>query len=112
MQVYRSAGAAVALAAALCGTLGTTWAAGQVPKTLSEFGEPVYPSYEGWYDNPDGSYTLLMGYFNPNTKQTVRVPIGESNFIAPGAPDQGQPTVLFARTRLGYFHDPGAGRFW
>lgn len=103
MSVYRSVGATVVLAAALCGALGATRAAAQAPKTLTEFGNPVYPAFEGWYNNPDGSYVLLVGYFNPNTEQTIRVPIGESNYISPGLPDQGQPSVFAPGRGWGVF---------
>ena len=41
-------------------------ATAQVPKTLQEFGAPVYPAFEGWYQNADGSATILIGYFNSN----------------------------------------------
>jgi hypothetical protein len=56
------------------------------------FGQSVWPVYEGWYRNLDGSYTLLVGYFNPNAEETFDVPIGESNHFMPGDPDRGQPT--------------------
>lgn len=56
------------------------------------FGQAVWPVYEGWYDNPDGSYTFLIGYFNPNKAQTFEIPVGENNFFSPGEADRGQPT--------------------
>jgi hypothetical protein len=62
------------------------------------FGQAVWPAYEGWYDNPDGSYTFLIGYFNPNKEQAFDIPVGEDNFFSPGEPDRGQPTH-FATTR-------------
>ena len=94
MREYRSAGATAALAAVLWGSVAATSAPAQVPSTRTEFGGPVYPAYEGWYANLDGSYALLVGYFNPNTEQTVEVPVGEANFISPGPPDRGQPTII------------------
>lgn len=94
MWEYRSAAVTVALVASLCTSLGTTGASAQVPSTPTEFGGPVYPAYEGWYSNPDGSYMLLVGYFNPNTEETVEVLVGEANFISPGPPDRGQPTII------------------
>ena len=57
-----------------------------------DFGQAVWPVYEGWYNNPDGSYTFLIGYFNPNREQTFDLPVGEGNFFSPGEPDRGQPT--------------------
>ena len=29
-------------------------------------GEAVWPAFEGWFRNDDGSLTLLLGYFNRN----------------------------------------------
>ena len=94
MRVYGLAAANVILVVALLGAHGTTWATAQVPKTLTEFGAPAYPAYEGWYSNLDGSFSLLMGYFNPNKKETVEIPIGENNFISPGPADQGSRPSL------------------
>ena len=59
---------------------------------LKDAGQNVYPAFEGWYQNSDGSYTLLLGYYNRNKKQTLDIPIGPENRIEPGGPDQGQPT--------------------
>jgi hypothetical protein len=59
---------------------------------LKDSGQNVYPAFEGWYQNSDGSYTLLIGYYNRNKKQTLDIPIGPDNRIEPGGPDQGQPT--------------------
>ena len=94
MRVYWAAGVTVALAATLSGSVGATWATAQVPRAQTEFGGPVYPAYEGWHPNPDGSYMLLVGYFNPNTEQTLEAPVGNDNLISPGPPDRGQPAVL------------------
>ena len=59
---------------------------------LKESGTNIYPAYEGWYQNADGSYTLLAGYYNRNKKEVLDIPIGPENKIEPGGPDQGQPT--------------------
>jgi hypothetical protein len=48
---------------------------------------------EGWYSNPDGSFTLSFGYSNLN-KETVEIPIGPDNFITPKEFDGVQPTVF------------------
>lgn len=83
--------------------LGAGAAGAQTPGTLQQFGAPVYPAYEGWYENPDGSITLLAGYFNANTEETVDVPIGADNNIDPGPPDQGQPTRFVPGRAWGVF---------
>ena len=60
-------------------------------------GQPVYPAYEGWERNADGSFNLLFGYMNENWEEEIDVPIGPENNIEPGGPDQGQPTHLLPR---------------
>ena len=60
-------------------------------------GQPVYPAYEGWEKNADGSINLLFGYMNENWEEEFDVPIGPQNNIAPGIADQGQPTHFFPR---------------
>ena len=92
MRGCRSRGMAVIVVGVLLGTFSASWAGAQPPKTLKQFGEPVYPAYEGWYENADGSFTLLVGYFNPNKEQTLDVEVGEGNYISPGPQDRGQPT--------------------
>ena len=59
---------------------------------LKDSGSNIYPAFEGWYQNSDGTYTLLIGYYNRNKKQVLDIPIGPENRIEPGGPDQGQPT--------------------
>jgi hypothetical protein len=57
-----------------------------------ESGTSVTGAFEGWFKNPDGSFSLLLGYYNRNQRQEVDVPIGPENRIEPGGPDRGQPT--------------------
>jgi hypothetical protein len=59
---------------------------------LKDSGSNIYPAYEGWYKNDDGTFTLLVGYYNRNKKEVLDIPIGPENKIEPGGPDQGQPT--------------------
>jgi len=66
-------------------------------------GQGVTPAFEGWYENDDGSFMLLIGYFNRNLKETLDVPIGPNNRIEPGGPDQGQPTHFLPRRGWGVF---------
>jgi hypothetical protein len=83
----------LALVAIACLVTGAAPAARQLAmEPLKDAGQNVYPAFEGWYQNSDGSYTLLIGYYNRNKKQTLDVPIGPENRIEPGGPDQGQPT--------------------
>jgi len=70
---------------------------------LKETGQGVTAAYEGWFRNPDGSITLLVGYFNRNLKETLEIPVGPNNRIEPGGPDQGQPTCFLPRRQWGVF---------
>jgi hypothetical protein len=95
-------GLATGVAAALLVTLPAS--ARQLPlQPAREFGQSVTAAFEGWYQNPDGSYTLLIGYFNRNTRQTLDIPVGPNNRIEPGGPDQGQPTHFLPRRQWGVF---------
>jgi hypothetical protein len=57
-----------------------------------ERGGSITPAYEGWYANADGSFSMLLGYYNRNSKEPIDIPVGPNNKIEPGPPDQGQPT--------------------
>ena len=68
-----------------------------------ERGSSVSPAYEGWYPNADGSFTLLVGYYNRNSRQTLDIPVGPDNKIEPGPADQGQPTFFEVGRQWGVF---------
>jgi hypothetical protein len=70
---------------------------------IRESGQSVTGAFEGWYPNPDGTFSLLMGYLNRNSMQTLDIPIGPSNRIEPGSSDQGQPTHFLPRRQWGVF---------
>ena len=70
-------------------------AAAQLPlEPLKDSGQSVTAAYEGWFRNPDGTFTLLIGYLNRNQKQALDIPVGPNNRLEPGGPDHGQPTHL------------------
>jgi hypothetical protein len=60
-------------------------------------GQPLEPAYEGWMQNPDGSYTLYFGYMNTNWLQDFDIPVGPDNHFEPGDADRGQPTHFYPR---------------
>ena len=66
-------------------------------------GQAIYPALEGWYPNPDGTSTILLGYYNRNKEQIVDVPIGPNNKIETGGPDHGQPTHFLTGRNWGVF---------
>jgi hypothetical protein len=67
------------------------------------FGASVTPAYDGWYDNPDGTHTFLIGYYSRNWTQEVDIPIGPNNHFEPGDPDRGQPTHFLPNRNFGMF---------
>jgi hypothetical protein len=70
---------------------------------LHDSGQSVTPAFEGWFANPDGSFSVLFGYYNRNQKQELDIAIGPDNRIEPGGPDQGQPTHFLTKRRWGVF---------
>jgi hypothetical protein len=68
-----------------------------------ERGASITPAFEGWYQNADGTYSLLIGYFNRNKSETLDIPVGPDNRIEPGPVDQGQPTHFQTGRQWGVF---------
>ena len=60
-------------------------------------GQTASPGYEGWEENPDGSFSFLFGYMNRNWQEELDVPVGIENDVEPGGPDRGQPTHFLPR---------------
>jgi hypothetical protein len=92
------AAAAFALA---CGVLVS---ARQLPdEPPKQFGSSITGSFEGWFDNKDGSHSFLVGYLNRNRSQESDVPIGPNNHMDPGGPDMGQPSHFLPGRQTGIF---------
>jgi len=68
-----------------------------------ESGQSITGAFEGWFKNADGTFSLLLGYFNRSQKQEVDIPVGADNRIEPGGPDQGQPTHFLPGRNWGMF---------
>lgn len=86
----------------------TVIAAAQQPAVLPmgparERGASITPAFEGWYRNDDGSFSMLIGYYNRNSKEALTIPVGPNNRIEPGEPDQGQPTFFEMGRQWGVF---------
>ena len=60
-------------------------------------GQNVVPVFEGWVANPDGTFSLVFGYWNRNWEEQLAIPIGPDNHFEPGPADQGQPTFFGPR---------------
>lgn len=67
------------------------------------FGGSVTPAYDGWYENADGSRTLLIGYYNRSWETSIDIPVGANNKFEPGDPDRGQPTHFLPNRNFGMF---------
>jgi hypothetical protein len=101
---WRFSGLFAGLGLAGCSLVLLAQAPGQLPlDPLHDSGQGLTGAFEGWFKNPDGTFSLLLGYFNRNMKEDVDVPVGPSNHIDPGGPDQGQPTHFLTRRQWGLF---------
>ena len=60
-------------------------------------GQSISPAYEGWEQNPDGSFNFLFGYMNRNWLEEPDIPVGVDNSFSPGPADRGQPTHFLPR---------------
>jgi hypothetical protein len=89
----------------VCLTLGAGFVSGQtLPfEPALDAGQSITGAYEGWFANPDGSFSILLGYFNRNMKQPIDIPIGANNRIEPDGPDRGQPTHFQSGRGWGVF---------
>ena len=77
-----------------------------IPEPRRGAGDSVTGAFEGWYYNPDGTRSFLVGYYNRNNRQELDVPIGPNNRIEPGGPDMGQPTHFLTGRQWGMFMVP------
>jgi hypothetical protein len=60
-------------------------------------GQNVAPYFEGWEQNPDGSFNMVFGYLNRNYKEELNIPLGPDNVIEPAELPQSQPTYFYPR---------------
>ena len=49
-------------------------------------GQNVAPVFEGWEQNPDGSFNMVFGYMNRNYEEMPHAPIGPNNAFEPARP--------------------------
>ena len=74
-----------------------------VPAPRRGAGDSITGAFEGWYFNPEGSRSFLVGYYHRNSAQELDIPIGPNNRIEPGGPDMGQPTHFLPGRQWGMF---------
>ena len=70
------------------------------PVVHAQRNQPIYPAYDGFIKNDDGSVTIAYAYFSHNA-EVITSPPGADNTFSPGAPDRQQPTTFY----------PGHNRF-
>lgn len=101
----RSLAVSIVLAAAVSSAVAiSAQTRGQVATEQSRAsGQSITGAFEGWYQNSDGTFSLLLGYFNRNSEETLEIPVGPNNRIEPGPADQGQPTTFLPRRQWGVF---------
>ncbi len=95
-----------------------TPSSGTAPNARTQLarGQDVAPVFEGWEQNPDGSYNLVFGYLNRNYEEEVDLPVGPNNTIdipgmAGGSGDFGQPTHFYPRRQRFVFRVPVPANF-
>jgi len=66
-------------------------------------GQGVAPVYEGWDQNPDGTFNMWFGYMNRNFEELLDIPVGADNRFDPGPADRGQPTAFDTRRHKDIF---------
>ena len=101
---------ALAIASSTCLLAGTLWTT--VDAQNYTRGQDISPTFDGWQQNADGSYTLHFGYFNRNSAEEIDVPVGPDNTLDQGG-DRGQPTHTSTRRENGgcsRSSSPGIGR--
>ena len=93
------------MVALLLGGHAAVWAQLRLPGAVvvHDSGQPVWPVYEGFWVEEDGTTYVAFGYLNKNHKEEVDVPVGPDNMLSPGPSDQGQPTHFLPRRHTGVF---------
>ena len=76
-----------------------------VPKSS---GQTVTPAYEGWYRNPDGTFSCRFGYYNRNTDEVVESPDRREQLRRAGAAEPGTADRVSAAPPLGCVRREGA----
>ena len=84
---------AVSVAAVVVIVAGASGASAQTYHS----GQNLQPVFEGWEQNPDGSFNMVFGYLNRNYEEELNIPVGPNNFLQPGDLDRGQPTYFYPR---------------
>ena len=93
MSFYSRRAASVIVCASVIVLAGSSLATAQTYHS----GQNLQPVFEGWEQNPDGSFNIVFGYLNRNYEEELNIPVGPNNYLEPGDLDQGQPTFFYPR---------------
>ena len=74
-------------------TLALALAGPFILRSEAQTNQPIYPVYDGFVKNPDGTLTLSFAYFSHNF-EPVTVPVGPDNSLTPAPADRGQPRTF------------------
>jgi hypothetical protein len=96
------AGAAVVVASVVAGSQLQAQDALLQLAPIPPSGGLVAPYFDGFYANPDGTYTFSFGYFNRNTSEIIDIPLGADNSIEPAQYQGLQPTHFEPANRGGF----------
>ena len=94
---------AVGAIAGMGATVGTGVARSTAARADPRLRPRCHGGLRGLVPNADGSFTMLVGYFNRNEKAAPDIPVGPNNRIEPDGPDMGQPTHFLPKRQWGVF---------
>lgn len=60
----------------------------------STSGNFVAPYFDGFYQNPDSTWTLSFGFLNRNNEALIEIPVGPNNYMEPAEFDGMQATTF------------------
>jgi hypothetical protein len=89
----------------MCSGVLLAWAIAMSSDAQVRFvrGQDVAPTYDGWEQNRDGTFTLYFGYLNRNSEEALDIPLGPNNNFNEGDADRGQPTHFYPGRRWWVF---------
>ena len=84
----------------------------QLPLAVAKSsGQTVTPAFEGWYRNPDGTFSISFGYYNRNAEEVVERADRRRQLRRAGTAESGTADRVPAAAPLGRLRREGAGRF-
>ena len=69
-RIHMNVRAAMLAATGLCAAVAQSLPQTDIPQTQFSRGQDVVPSFDGWLRNADGTFTMVFGYFNRNSRKS------------------------------------------